>query len=125
MFHLALLDQFLDRTGDILDRHVRVDAVLIEQIDHIGLEALQRGLGDILDMLRSAVQSRRSGPRITAAKVEPELGGDHYLLAKRSEGFANEFFVNVRAVNFSGIEEGDAALTADRRRALISAVFRP
>ena len=106
---MPCLDQFLHRAGDVFDRHVRVDAVLIEQIDHIGLEALERGLGDLLDVLRPAVQARRSGPRITAAKVEPELGGDHHLLAERSEGFANKFFVSERAVNFSGVEEGDAA----------------
>ncbi len=40
MFHLALADQLLDRTGDILDRHVRIDAMLIEKIDHIGFQAL-------------------------------------------------------------------------------------
>ena len=33
VLHLALLDQVFHRTGDVLDRHVRVDAVLIEQID--------------------------------------------------------------------------------------------
>ena len=55
---LAFLDQILHRARDILDRHVRVDAVLIEQIDHVGLEPLQRGLGDLLDVLRPAVQTR-------------------------------------------------------------------
>ena len=33
---LALVYQLLDRPRHILDRHVRVDAVLIEQIDMIG-----------------------------------------------------------------------------------------
>ena len=30
---LACLDQVLHRAGDVLDRHVRVDAVLVEEID--------------------------------------------------------------------------------------------
>jgi hypothetical protein len=30
VFHLAFPDEVLHRTGDILDRHVRVDAVLVE-----------------------------------------------------------------------------------------------
>ena len=40
---------------------------------------------------------------------EPELGGDHHLLAEGSEGFADEFFVREWAVDFGGVEEGDAA----------------
>ena len=110
MLHLALLDQFLDRTGDVFDWHVRVDAVLIEQIDHISLEAFERGLGDLLDMLRPAVQARRPRPRVTATKVEPEFGGNDHALAKWGKSFTDEFFVNIRAINFSGIEEGHTAL---------------
>ena len=36
-FTLTLANEVLDRAGDVLDRDVRVDAVLIEQIDPIGL----------------------------------------------------------------------------------------
>ena len=42
-------------------------------------------------------------------EVEPELGGDHHLIADRSEGFANEFLVRERTVNLSGVEECDTA----------------
>jgi hypothetical protein len=35
---LPLLDQLLHSTGDVLDRHVRIDAVLIVQIDVVGLQ---------------------------------------------------------------------------------------
>ena len=44
---LALADQLLHRAGHVLDRHVRIDAVLVEQVDGVGLEALERGLGDL------------------------------------------------------------------------------
>ena len=54
--HLAFANQFLHRAGDVLDRHVRVDAVLIEQIDPIGLQPLQRGLDDLADVRGPAVQ---------------------------------------------------------------------
>ena len=57
VLHLALLNQVLHRSRHVFDRHVRIDAVLIEQIDDIGLEALERGFGDLLDVLRPAVQS--------------------------------------------------------------------
>ena len=33
---LAGPDQLLDGAGDVLDRHVRVDAVLVEQVDVVG-----------------------------------------------------------------------------------------
>ena len=33
VFHLARLDQFLHGAGDVFDRHVRIDAVLVEQVD--------------------------------------------------------------------------------------------
>ena len=56
MLDLALLNQVLHRSRHVFDRHVRVDAVLIEQIDDIGLEALERGLGDLLDVLGPTVQ---------------------------------------------------------------------
>ena len=42
-------------------------------------------------------------------QVEPELGGDHHLLAEGSEGFAHKLFVQERAVDLGGVEERDAA----------------
>src|SRR5207249_1250446 len=39
------------RSRHIFDWHVRVNPVLIEQIDDVGLEALERGFGDLLDVL--------------------------------------------------------------------------
>ena len=62
VLHLAFADQLLDRARDVLDRHVRIDAVLIEQIDDVGLEPLERSLGDLLDVLRPAVKAPMSPP---------------------------------------------------------------
>ena len=39
---LARLDQVLDRAGDVFDRHIRIDAVLVEQVDDVGPQALER-----------------------------------------------------------------------------------
>jgi hypothetical protein len=44
---------------------------------------------------------------------EAEFGGDHDLAAQRRQRFADQFFIVERAVDFGGIEEGDAAF--DRR----------
>ena len=37
---LAGFDQVLDRAGRILDRHIRIDAMLIVEIDRVDLQPL-------------------------------------------------------------------------------------
>jgi hypothetical protein len=102
---LAFLDQLLHRGGNVFDRHVRINAVLIEEIDAVGLQALERGLGDLPDVLRPAVKAR-----LCVSGFEAELGGDHDLITEWGEGFADELLVGERTVSFRGIEEGDATL---------------
>jgi hypothetical protein len=41
---LAFPDQLLHRPRHLLDRDARVDAVLVEEVDPVGLEPLERGL---------------------------------------------------------------------------------
>ena len=104
MLDLALANQILHGAGDVLDRHVRVDAVLIEQIDPIGLESLQRRVGDLPNVLGPAVQ-----PGLLAAlELEAEFRRNHHLIANRAERFADDLFIRERAVGFGGIEERDA-----------------
>src|SRR5215475_12710837 len=105
---LALLNQFLHRSGDVFDRRVRVDAVLIEKIDGLDPEPLERGLGDLLYMLRPAVEPYPTRLSV-GLEFEPELGGDHDLPADGSQRLAHEFCIYIRAVNFSGIEESYSA----------------
>jgi hypothetical protein len=54
---LALPDQVLYGASDLLDRHVRIDAMLVEKIDTVGLEASQRPLGDLTYPLGPAVET--------------------------------------------------------------------
>ena len=97
----TFLDEVLDCTGDILDRHVRIDPMLIVEINMIGPEPLEGCLDDPLDTLRSAVEADRAVNRKT------ELGGDQNLVADRGEGLAHELLVCVGAVDFGCIEECD------------------
>jgi hypothetical protein len=83
--------------------HLRIDTVLVEQIDSVGAESLERSLGDLLDVLRPAVEAREGG------EVEAELRGDHHLIPEGSKRFANEFLIGERAVDLGGVEEGDPA----------------
>jgi hypothetical protein len=101
---LALLNQLLDGACHIFDGHLRIDTVLVEQIDHVGLESLERRLGDLLDVLRPTVEAREGG------EVEAELRGDHNLIPEGSKRFADKFLIGERAVDFSGVEEGDSAI---------------
>jgi len=93
---LALLNQVLHRSRHIFDRYVRVAAVLIEKIDHAGLEALERRLGNLLDVLWTAV----AAPSLSRLRIEimTKLGCDHYLIADRRMGFADELFVGEWAI---------------------------
>ena len=76
---LACLDQFLHRAGDVFDGHVRINPMLIEQVDGLDPEPLERAFDGLLDVLRPAIQARRSRPIIAATQIEPELGGDHHF----------------------------------------------
>jgi hypothetical protein len=105
---LALLNEVLHGSGDIFNRHVGVDAVLIEEVDDIGLKSFQRGLGDLADVLRLAIDSSQ-WPLGFGIDFESELGGDHDLITEGNEGLADQFLVGERAVSFGGIEECDTS----------------
>ena len=115
---LALVDEVLDGAGDVLDRDVRVDAVLVEQVDRVGAQSLQRALDAAADRLGAAVERARSDRTL---QVEPELRRDHDLVADRLERLADELLVGERAVDLRGVEEGDAAVDggADQRDHLL------
>jgi hypothetical protein len=89
--HLALLDQLLDGPGDLLDRHVGVDAVLVEQVDPVGAQPPQRVVYARADCLRAAVEP---GLAAGAEEVEAELGRDHDLLAYGFERLADQLLVS-------------------------------
>ena len=81
VLHLALLDQVLHRPGDVLDRHVRVDAVLVEEVDGLDPEPLERASVTAW-MCSGRLFSPRCRP--VAVELEAELGGDHDLIAERA-----------------------------------------
>ena len=71
-FTLPSLNQILHRSRHIFDRNVRVDTVLIEQIDGLDLEPLERGLSDLLDVLRPAIQASPALP-VIGSMSKPNL----------------------------------------------------
>src|ERR1017187_8648979 len=109
---LAFLNQVLHRSSYVFDRHVRVNPMLIKQVDDINLEPLERALCGLLDVLWTTVQARQTlhpaGIEIRT-EVEPEFGGDRHSVTEGSESFAHEHFVQERAVDLGSVEECDAA----------------
>ena len=106
MLDLAGLDQSLDRPRHVLDRHVGVDAVLVEEVDDLDAEALERPFHRLADLFGPAVHSRH----LAVDDVEAELGGDHHPVADRPQRLADDLLVGEGAVDFRRVEEGDAAL---------------
>src|SRR6185436_12149351 len=103
---LALLDQFLDGACDVFDRDVRVDAVLVEEVDRVGAQAPQRIFDASRDRLRTAV----GAAGLIRREVEAELGRDHDPVTYRLERLADELLVRERAVALRRVEERDAAV---------------
>ena len=111
----AFLDEVLDRARDILDRHGRINAMLVVEIDTIGAQALEGLFDDTLDTLRAAVQC--DGP----VNRKTKLRGDRDLVANTLQGFAHKLFVRVRAIHFGGVKKGHTVLVgrADCFQALL------
>src|SRR5882724_5742306 len=102
----ACVDQVFHRTGDLLDGDVRIDPVLIEQVDAVGPESLERGLGDLSDVVRAAVEPPLLARR--GVNIEAELRGDHYLVTAGRQRFSHELLIRERAVDFRRVEKSDA-----------------
>src|SRR6516165_55376 len=117
VLHLAFLNEVLDGSCNIFNRNLVIDAVLIEQIDDIGFQALERCLGGFLDVSGPAVQAGL----LPVLDFEAEFCGDLHKVAEWSECFADEFFICVGAINFCCIEERDAKVhcSANERKALL------
>ena len=111
--HLAGADQLPDRARHVLHRHVRVNAVLIEEVEAVGLQAPQGVLGNRAYALRPAVHAR-----LRSAVLEAELGRDDDLIADGRQGLAHHVLVG--AVGLGGVEERHPARErlADQRDGL-------
>ena len=82
MLDLAFGDEVPHRTGNILDRHRRIDPVLIEQVEAIDPQPPKRILRDLADACGRRVQAthRRRGRWV---EPEAELARDHHLTPTR------------------------------------------
>src|SRR5579863_9429680 len=99
MQNLTLCDELLNRSGNVLNRHFRVDPVLVKEVDVIGSQTLETSVHHPLDVLRSAVQTALLG------QIKSELGRNLHFVAERLQRSADDGLAHIRAVHFSRVEE--------------------
>ena len=107
MKHLALSNQILQGSGHVLDGHLRIDAMLVEQVNAVGSQAPQLGLDHLPDVFGPAVSSTASLTRLLI-DVEAELGGHYDPMANALKGLADDFLRKEGAIGLGGIEQRDA-----------------
>jgi hypothetical protein len=81
MFHLAGSDQVLDGAGDVLDRHVGVDPVLVVQVDHVASQSPEGPLDGRCDLVGTQhPPARCAGGRIDVLSADREQRIDARVL---------------------------------------------
>ena len=103
---LPLLHQIRQRPDAVLDRHVRVLAVQVIQIDHVGLQARQT----VVAHAPQRVGTRVDRPPARLVPEHPALAGEHDVGAMRLEDGAEELLVGAESIEGRGVEHRDAAI---------------
>jgi hypothetical protein len=57
VLHLPRADELFDRTRNVLYGNVRIDPVLVEEIDGVDAQSPERHLGNFSDVLRTAIET--------------------------------------------------------------------
>ena len=121
--HFALVHEPGHRADGLLDRDLRVHAVLIVEVDGLHAEPAQARVARARHVLGAAVHARTAVgvPHLT------ELGGEHRLPSPALDRPADEVFVVAPAVQIGGVEEVDAEVERpvndpDRHRVVTLAV---
>lgn len=83
--------------------------MLIENVDAIGLQTLQAGIGHRLDMLGPAVGAATAIARLKV-DVEAELCGNQHMVPNGLDRLADELLIDERTVGFSRVEQGHTAI---------------
>ncbi len=91
----------------LLDRHGRVDSVLVVQVDVLDPESLERGITGAPNVVRLTIDPDEGA--VFKALIS-ELGGEKYFLAPAGDRPADETLVGVRAVRVGGVKERHAQI---------------
>jgi len=88
-----------------LDRHGRIDPVLVVKIDHVDAEPLEALLAGADDIVRPALGDLALAPAEIA-----EFGRQHHPAAPTLDGLADQLLVMAEAVHVGGVEQRDPAV---------------
>src|SRR5262249_32701807 len=100
------LDQVGERPDDLLDVRARWHARRQVDVDVVGVQRLKRVGEEVPDRHRPQVDAGEVALRVAERS---ELHRDHYLVAPAAaNGLADQDLVVARAVEVSGVDEGDA-----------------
>src|SRR3974390_1938966 len=90
--HLAFLNQVPDGSRDVFNWNVQINTVLIKEINRLKSQPLEGRLGDLLDVLGSAIEG---APSITVTWIgfPPELRRDCDLPAIRLQSFTDQLLI--------------------------------
>src|SRR5437868_1238182 len=104
--HLSLLDDAAHRADRVLDRHARVDAVLVVEVDRVDPQPLQAGLAGLLHIVGAAVDA------VSAAGLAglAEFGGDDDIVRPAFEGAAEQLLIVAPAIHIRAVEMINAEL---------------
>jgi hypothetical protein len=100
-------DQLGQGADGVLDGGVRVDPVLVVEVDVVRAEPLEGALDRGADVRRAAVEHPGAAARV---RDEPELRRQHNLVTAALDGPADEFLVDVGPVDLSRVEVGNAQI---------------
>src|ERR1700733_1769437 len=106
MTNFPRFDQFGQRAHRLLNRSIRIDAMLIIEINVIDAQPPQTSVARFLHIIRLAIDTANIGVRRIADN--PKLRGQHNLIAFALDRASDELFILVRSIDIGGVEKVDA-----------------
>src|SRR4051812_140291 len=94
---LTFFDQIPHRARDLLHGGLRIDTVLVEEINVVGPEPLQRLLRHLADTLGSTVD-----PQGWLSLDEAELRRNHHLISDWRQRLPNNRLIGEQTIGLSG-----------------------
>src|SRR6266581_8315289 len=98
--NLALRHQILNCAGHILDRYLRVDAVLVDEVNAVSPEPLEHPIHSLLYVVRLAVEPHFEATGL-GIYVPAELRRDHHVIAERCDALTQDALAFERSVSLS------------------------
>src|SRR5262245_50707961 len=105
---LSRPDQVVEGAQSFFDRRKLVIAVELQQIDVVTVEAFQRGLAGLGDVL-----SARAHPMRPWLSPVAYLCGDQDVLSARTQRLSKDLFRGALRIDIGGVEEVESGVYAD------------